>query len=88
MEINTNPSIKTNLTGLTPAVNESSSNNVKPASVVSRPALAVTQADNAPLGGLDGELNIPDSVLDTNDKLGQLVQSAFNLPAPPMVKAD
>ena len=88
MEINTNPSIKTTLTGLAPAGNESPINNEKHLSVASRPALAITQATNAPLGELDGEFNIPDSVLDTNDKLGQLVQSAFNLPAPPIVKGD
>ena len=51
-----------------------------------RPALSITHATVAADDGID--IDVPESALTRNDTLGNLVSSAFNLPAPPMPKFD
>ena len=51
---------------------------------IERPVLSIS---NAPVPEDDGmDINVPDAALTRNDEIGNLISSAFNLPAPPMPK--
>lgn len=44
--------------------------------------LSVTENRSPDVGGIP-EIDVPDEALSRTDRLGQLVDAAFNLPAPP-----
>jgi len=49
-----------------------------------KPTLSIT---HAPLSADDGmDIDVPEAALTRNDELGNLINAAFNLPAPPMPK--
>ena len=49
-----------------------------------KPILSIS---NAPVSNDDGiDINVPQAELSRTDSLGNLIASAFNLPAPPMPK--
>ena len=49
-----------------------------------KPVLSITQAPMSINDSMD--IDVPESELTRDDKLGSLISSAFNLPAPPMPK--
>ena len=75
--------ISFNPASVRPAVSAASREVRGPASDPGKAAdLSVTENLPAAVGGVP-EIDVPDEALSRTDRLGQLVDAAFNLPAPP-----